>query len=336
MSMSRMVLNIFPLEFLFGRSESRIQVLQQKRLLLTCGAAAGVSAGFNAPLSGVFFALEIVQAAFPPMSFENQEESLEQESLTSPSRNIGAILLSSVISALIARALLGTHLHLILNGYQLRTPLAELPLYLLLGAISGIAAFLFHRTVVLSDSFFKGETMSSLPKGFRPVLGGFLCGLVGLFFPQILFFGYETLNSLLSNCSLPNQLLASLLVVKTLITGFSAGSGLVGGLFAPSLFLGAMLGALFHNVMSSLFHSNSGTALLGAVSFQLADIPAYAMVGSGCVLAGMFKAPLTASLLLFELTRDYDVILPLMASAGVAAVVSDVVGSTFMEKTRGS
>jgi H+/Cl- antiporter ClcA len=156
----------------------------------------------------------------------------------------------------------------------------------------------------------------------KPVVGGALCGVVGMFYPQILFFGYETLNALLANNTLSTSLVLSLLGVKMIMTALSAGSGLVGGTFAPSLFLGAMTGAAFHNIMSSLlvFAIHPGSSL----GPELADIPAYAMVGAASVLAALFRAPLTASLLLFELTRDYDVILPLMASAGVASLVGDV------------
>jgi H+/Cl- antiporter ClcA len=149
-----------------------------------------------------------------------------------------------------------------------------------------------------------------------------------MYFPQILFFGYETLNALLANNTLSTSLVLSLLGVKMVMTALSAGSGLVGGTFAPSLFLGAMTGTAFHNIVSSiLLFSMQTVSPLSAVqglSLELADIPAYAMVGAASVLAALFRAPLTASLLLFELTRDYDVILPLMASAGVASLVGDV------------
>jgi H+/Cl- antiporter ClcA len=140
--------------------------------------------------------------------------------------------------------------------------------------------------------------------------------LIGLPFPQILFFGYETLNELLAKSTLPTIMLLSLLFVKIIATALAAGSGLVGGTFAPALFLGAMTGAAFHNILTGLFEY---------AHMDLAEVPAYAMVGAACVLAALFRAPLTASLLLFELTRDYDVILPLMASAGIGSVVGDII-----------
>lgn len=308
-------------------------------LLLSCGAAAGVAAGFNAPIAGVFFALEVVQSAWVSIR-EERRQGHQQPRLDEAYQSFGGwmsststitpVLLASIISALIARTLLGNHLVLALTEYSLKTPLLELPLYLLLGGVSGVVAFIFSQMAKLSNAFFAGnagpsavrDSMRSLPSATKPVVGGILCGVVGLWFPQILFFGYETLNALLANNTLSTSLVLSLLGVKMIMTALSAGSGLVGGTFAPSLFLGAMTGAAFHNIMSSLlvFSMHPGSLL----SPELADIPAYAMVGAASVLAALFRAPLTASLLLFELTRDYDVILPLMASAGVASLVGDV------------
>jgi len=169
--------------------------------------------------------------------------------------------------------------------------------------------------------------MKNLPDYTKPILGGLACGIIGLVFPQVLFFGYETLNTLLAKNAMPTTLILSLLAAKTVATAISAGSGLVGGTFAPSLFLGGMTGAAFHNIVAQMF-------MVGNASpFELADVQAYALVGAAGVLSALFRAPLTASLLLFELTRDYNVILPLMATAGVGSVVGDVVEKA-LEETR--
>ena len=344
MAVSQLCMKVFPEESSPGESSdpnsrgSMLRRIKRNRLLLSCGAAAGVSAGFNAPIAGVFFALEIVQGAFVLLAKSARgADRIDPEHFTTSSGTISAILLSSVLSALACRSLLGDHLVLELSDYTLNEPLAELPFYLLLGATSGVVAALFSQTAKIAKNMFDGEigptpirqAFSSLPKAVKPVIGGLSSGFIGLFFPQILFFGYETLNGLLANDSLPTSLLLTLLFVKILSTALAAGSGLVGGTFAPSLFLGAMTGASFHNIanwgLSQSMTSPLVTSILGNRVLELADVPAYAMVGAACTLAALFRAPLTASLLLFELTRDYDVILPLMASAGVASLVGDLI-----------
>uniref|UniRef100_A0A7S3KZV1 Chloride channel protein n=1 Tax=Amphora coffeiformis TaxID=265554 RepID=A0A7S3KZV1_9STRA len=318
------------------------------RRLLACGAASGVAAGFNAPVAGVFFALEVMGNAFSAVTNDkvaknalegNVDEMAPQQELSATER-ISPILVSSVCAALAAKSLLGEHFVLKLSAYSLKNPLMELPLYMLLGVVSGGVAFTFAELARLSQGFFKGDEgskgvqkfMKNVPKWAKPVVGGLICGLVGLFFPQILFFGYETLNSLLAKTATPTALILSLLAVKIFTTAVSAGSGLIGGTFAPALFLGAMTGAAFHNIWS---------ALLDTVLFQsypglpgMADLPAYAMIGSASVLAALFRAPLTASMVLFELSRDYDVILPLMVSAGLGSLVSDILDNKFEQTKR--
>lgn len=238
--------------------------ISRNRLLLACGAAAGVSSGFNAPLSGVFFALEVVQASLQPINIPSaalpasdekkgiggsetylEDESsvnysdieLQQQSLTSDQGSITAILISSVLAALVARVLLGNELALELVTYEIRTPLVELPLYILLGLSCGLVSVVFSQAAKFFKSLFDGtigpkpirETFGALPAPSLPIIGGLTCGFVGYFYPQVLFFGYETLNRLLEDNTLPTELLLTLLAAKTLTTAVSAGSGLVGG-----------------------------------------------------------------------------------------------------------
>ena len=341
------------------------------RILLSCGAAAGVSAGFNAPVAGVFFVLEVMQAAFNDVGIERRRQELQEANdesvlnrfqtspvgLFSSSATLSPVLLSSVLAALCARSILGNQLTFnVANAEALSaSPLIELPMFLVLGSICGIVAFIFSQSAKLSRSLFAGEIgnetirtlMQSLSPNQKPIIGGLFCGVTALYFPQVLFFGYETLNSLLSNTvSVPTNTLISLLIVKSLVTAVCIGSGLVGGTLAPALFLGGVTGASFHNIISDMYqflaiHSDGINSIMNAASslsivsgaaqntFVLTALPDYAMVGSASVLAALFRAPLTASLLLFELTRDYDIILPILASAGVGTVVADILEDAF-------
>ena len=324
--------------------------IQRNRLLLSAGASAGVSAGFNAPLAGVFFSLEILQQSLPPLKplpiasstisddIGNSKwfQQANNDYLSTGTGSITAVLIASVLSALVSRVYLGESLALSVPSYELNTPLVELPMYLLLGVTSGVVAGLFTFCAQLSKAFFDGKAgpkfvqggMRLLPKWSKPILGGLTCGVVGLVYPQILFFGYETLNTLLANNSMTTDVILTLLAVKIFTTAVAAGSGLVGGTFAPSLFLGGMVGALFHDVIANMF------LVAHESPFALADVQAYALVGAAGVLAALFKAPLTASLLLFELTRDYEVLLPALASAGVGSVIGDIVEKALEETSR--
>mmetsp|Transcript_9530 Transcript_9530/g.14438 ORF Transcript_9530/g.14438 Transcript_9530/m.14438 type:complete len:408 (-) Transcript_9530:317-1540(-) len=373
MSLSRLLMNnkIFgKVSRVFGTLEdmelSEMQRVNRKvardRLLLACGAAAGVSAGFNAPLSGVFFALEIVQNSLVPIDFPlkqaaNTNSNIEQkseiqvatvggEALALQQINISAILLASVVSALTIQLLLGNELALRLGSFDFKNPLIELPLYLLLGALAGVTAAIFSGVAQLSKSTFDGEegpeivrdVFKGIPKYAKPVIASLFCGIVSLFVPQVLFFGYETLNGLFLNSNIfSTEYLFVLLAAKLMTTAVSASSGLVGGTFAPSLFLGGVLGAGFHNVVADslqvLVEQHPELSAYPIVQ-GISGLPAFAMVGAASVLAALFRAPLTASLLLFECTRNYDVILPLMASAGVASLTGDIVEKWLDEDQR--
>ncbi len=268
---------------------------ERQKLLLGAGAAAGLAAGFNAPIAGVFFALEVVLGT------------------TFATSAVSVVLLAAVVAALISQIGMGGQPAFTLPQYDVRSPL-ELPLYLGLGLFACLVAIVYTQAIQFAQRLFRGEIpgcsgFAQIPVVLRPVIGGICVGGVALEFPQILGIGYETIEAMLRDVQFPILLSLSLLVAKLLMTAISSGSGLVGGLFAPAMFLGASLGAAY------------GTALhhIPAIAaWNVAAPPAYAMVGMAAVLAASVRAPLTAILLLFELTRDYRIILPLMAAVGLS------------------
>jgi H+/Cl- antiporter ClcA/CBS domain-containing protein len=268
---------------------------ERQRLLLGAGAAAGFAAGFNAPIAGVFFALEVVLGT------------------TFATSSVSVVLLSAVVAALISQIGLGGQPAFTLPSYDVRSPL-ELPLYLGLGLLASLVSIAYTQAIQLSQRFFQGKIpgfsrMEKIPLGVRPVIGGACIGGVALIFPQVLGIGYETIEAMLRDVQFSLPLLMALLIIKLLITALSFGSGFVGGLFAPAMFLGASLGAAYGKTLG-LFPV--------IISANIAAPPAYAMVGMAAVLAASVRAPLTAILLLFELTRDYRIILPLMAAVGLS------------------
>jgi H+/Cl- antiporter ClcA/CBS domain-containing protein len=268
---------------------------ERQRLLLAAGAAAGLAAGFNAPIAGVFFALEVVLGT------------------TFASSAASVVLLAAVVAAWIAQIGLGSRPAFALPAYEVRS-LMELPLYVGLGLLASVVSLLYMRSLRFSQQCFQGQVaglrwLAKIPQALHPVIGGACLGLVSLQLPQILGVGYETVESMLQDVQFPLQLVIALLAVKLVMTAISFGSGFVGGVFAPALFLGASLGSIYGKVLA---------IALPMLHNAMASPPAYAMVGMAAVLAASVRAPLTAILLLFELTHDYRIVLPLMAAVGLS------------------
>jgi H+/Cl- antiporter ClcA/CBS domain-containing protein len=274
-----------------------LQVSRERRqLLLGAGAAAGLAAGFNAPIAGVFLSLELVLSS------------------TFATTTVGVVLLAAVVAALITQVGLGGQPAFTLPVYEARSPW-ELPLYLGLGVLASGVSLVFTAAIKGAQKIFQSAVpgfsgLQRIPAPWHPILGGLCVGLTALVMPQILGIGYETIEALLQNVQFSLPLLLMLLVVKLGATAISLGSGLVGGIFAPAMFLGAALGATYGKVL----------ALVLPAWMPIAAPPAYAMVGMAAVLAGSARSPLTAILLLFELTRDYRIILPLMAAVGISVL----------------
>ncbi len=233
------------------------------------------------------------------------------------------MILSSVLSSVVSRAILRDQPAFIVPAYQLVSAW-EIPLYILLGGFAGIVAVIFTRTLYMSEDFFDHKV--KIPGYLKPALGGLLLGFAGLAAmnlnyagfallsaPAIFADGYESVSSVLGGGGIWYTLLA-LIVLKILATNLTLGSGNSGGIFAPSLFMGAMAGGLFGIVVHSLFPGV--TAHPGA----------YALVGMAAVVAGTTHATITSILIVFEMTKDYRIMLALM----IACVFSTLVARRFL------
>ncbi len=262
--------------------------------LVACGAAGGIAAIFNAPIAGVMFAIEIIMGDIAISTF-------------------GPIIISAVTATVISRAWWGDIPTFHVPEYQLVSTW-EIPAYILLGFIAAFVAIVFTKTLYWSEDFFEDKV--KIPEYLQPVIGGGLVGITGLFLPHILGVGYSVIDdALLGN--LPFTLLLLLIVIKIITTSISLGSGSSGGVFAPSLFIGAVTGGAFGSLAHGIFPSISATS------------GAYALVGMGAVVAGTTFAPITAIMIIFEMTSDYQIILPLM----LTCITSTVVASSFSKES---
>lgn len=265
----------------FGVSSTWIQVL------VACGAAGGISATFNAPIAGVFFALEVILRTFSFQYF-------------------GLVVISSVIADVISQAFLGNDPAFAVPSYALSSPW-ELGLYVLLGMLAALVGLAFVRLLYFMEDRF--EDLTWLPEYVKPAIGGGGVGLIGVFFPQIFGVGYGAISGALTD-GFTLQLLLLIAAMKILATSLTLGSGGSGGVFAPALFIGAMGGTAFGVAASMFFPGAVGPA------------GAYGLVGMASVFSGAAWAPITAIIIVFEMTRDYNIILPLMLAVVVSTFLS--------------
>lgn len=269
---------------------------QQLRVLVCAASAAALASVYNAPIGGSLFALEIVMGSF----------ALEV---------LGPVIVSSVISTLVFRSCMGNLPRFEIPRYEFVSGW-ELGFYLVLGILAGLTAWLFVRSLFASQDLFE---KLPLPRWLKPAIGMALVGTIGIWWPHVFGNGFEALNLTLRE-QFPWQLLATLLAMKVLASALTFGSGGAGGLFTPSLMVGALLGGAF------------GYGVHAAFPTITADYGAYALVGMGGVLAGMTHAPLTAIMMVFEQTNSYQIVLPLMFVCVISQVTVRLLKSRSMEE----
>jgi CIC family chloride channel protein len=259
---------------------------ERMRVLVGCGAAAGLAAIFNAPIAGVLFALEVVLGEFSVHSF-------------SP------IVISSVVATAVSRAWLVEGAALKLPPYQLFS-YWEIGFYALLGIAAGVVSVCFTKALHGVEKLFHRH--APIKTHWQPILGGLVVGMIGFFFPHILGCSYAPITEAIQGNFLWNTLLA-LLVLKIIATAFTLGSGGSGGILYPCLFMGATLGGILGYAFNLLAPGIAPAA------------GGYALVGMGAVLGAAVQAPMAAIMMGFELTGSYAVILPLMTSCVLATAV---------------
>ncbi|MDH4247262.1 MAG: chloride channel protein [Deltaproteobacteria bacterium] len=258
------------------------------RTLVACGAAGGIAAAFNAPIAGSLFAVEIILGDFGFVQ-------------------LAPIVTSAVIATVVSRSMEGDFAAFGVPIHTLVHPLELIP-YVGLGLLCGVGAVLFIETLDYAETFF--EKKVRLPEMLKPALGGLMIGVLGLALPHVLGMGYQAIDSALHS---KLSLLALILLVaaKLLATSITLASGGSGGIFAPSLFMGAMLGGVVGKVANWVSPD------------QTADSGAYALVGMSAMVGAATHAPITAIVIIFELTNDYKIILPLMISTIIAVLTAN-------------
>ena len=247
------------------------------RTLVGCGAAAGIAATFNAPIAGALFAVEVILGEFGAGQF-------------------GPIVVSSVVATVVARAWHGNVPAFSPPDCTFASAWELLP-YALLGLLCGLASFAYIRLNYAADRFF--EERRGWPSALRPAIGGLLVGLLALAVPHVLGDGHWLANDAFAG-RLPGLLLLALVFAKMLATSVTLGSGGSGGVFSPALAIGALLGAWLGGVAEP------------ALGARFGGLAAYALVGMGGLVAGSMLAPITAILMVFEITSNYSIILPVM------------------------
>ncbi|NIA08820.1 MAG: CBS domain-containing protein [Nitrospiraceae bacterium] len=278
--------------------------------LVACGAAAGIAATFNAPIAGVAFSAELLMTEHGVAMFGN-------------------VVISAVCSSIISRIFLGASPAFNIPSYSMHSPW-EIPLYVILGLLSALIGVMFIKMLDTFEELFDHWKVS---QAIKPAVGALLLGILGFLYPYLcrvlpvsaknFHLGLPLINNMphiyctgfpfmeLALQGSPSfWLLAVLIILKPLATSFTLGSGNSGGIFSPSLFTGAMLGGAFGHIVKAVFPAITG------------PVGAYALVGMAAVFAAAARAPLTSILIVFEMSGDYHLILPLMTATIIGSSVA--------------
>lgn len=261
------------------------------RTLVACGAAAGIAATFNAPIAGAIFAQEVILNNFT-------------------ARYFGMVVISGVAASIVSRAFLSDKPAFLVPAYPM-DHIAELGVYVVLGLLAAIVAVIFIRVLYKFEEFFDSRPV---PLYVRTTIGMVLTGLVALLLPgrEVLGPGLHLIGEAIAgDFNLGLGLMAALLLLKMLATSFTLGAGNSGGVFAPSLFMGAILGGMVGQVAHGLWPA------------VVTNPGAYAIVGMAAVFAGAARAPITAVLIVFEMSGDYKLILPLMLATVISTFLAE-------------
>jgi CIC family chloride channel protein len=259
------------------------------KVYIAAGSAGAIAGIFNAPLAGIFFAAEIILLGTYKIS------------------SFSALVVASAMSTVVSRAYYGKIPAFPIPDYHMVNPLVEIPLYAVMAVLIGLLAVVHIRFFYFVRDWFREL---SLPEHAKPIIGAFLVGSIGIVFPQVMGDGYEYIEQVLAGDGFVLVMLA-LIALKSVATAITLGSGGAGGVFAPALFIGAVIGGAFGGIVHSFLPNLTATP------------GAYATIGIGAFLAASTHAPMTAIFLLVEMTGNYMIIVPVMLTAIVGTVTAN-------------